>query len=291
MNDVQAHGGSALYASVPRPLPRAGLAKLLAQYASESRHRSGAWEFALRLKDSLAESCAARVLPRSPGDPVEPAEARPATPTELAEFFFAYLAFLVVAADSPKTGRRYHTPRLAWEDLRSQGIGDGVIAWMIYQKHIEVVNPGPAATDGARPSILPRAGSWLALERAGKDFAELLLSRMLNPAEDAELQAAWAAFPLGRLTPRYDRASRRFSWGRHLLKQFRQPSVNQELILSTAEELSWPDWFDDPLPGASGVNRKLRLHDTIKDLNRRQARPVVHFKGDGTGTRVGWELC
>jgi hypothetical protein len=32
------------------------------------------------------------------------------------------------------------------------------------------------------------------------------------------------------------------------------------------------------------------LHDTVKDLNRRQRVPLVHFMGAGTGTRVGWEL-
>ena len=35
---------------------------------------------------------------------------------------------------------------------------------------------------------------------------------------------------------------------------------------------------------------KVRLHDTIKDLNRRQSLSVVHFHGDGTGRRVGWAL-
>jgi hypothetical protein len=34
----------------------------------------------------------------------------------------------------------------------------------------------------------------------------------------------------------------------------------------------------------------VRLHDTIKDLNRRQRRAFIHFVGDGTGKRVGWEL-
>jgi hypothetical protein len=75
-----------------------------------------------------------------------------------------------------------------------------------------------------------------------------------------------------------------------VLKRFRQPSANQELILQSAEELGWARWFDDPLPRGQANNPKMRLHDTIKDLNRRQSPPLVHFKGDGSGTRVGWEL-
>ena len=62
-----------------------------------------------------------------------------------------------------------------------------------------------------------------------------------------------------------------------------------ELILCAAEELFWATWIDDPLPRQAGMNAKVRLHDTIKDLNRRQHPYVIQFKGDGTGTRVGWE--
>jgi hypothetical protein len=80
-----------------------------------------------------------------------------------------------------------------------------------------------------------------------------------------------------------------FSWGRHVLKQFRQRSANQEIVLSTAEELHWPLRFDDPLPGQAGSRPKVRCHDTIKDLNRRQVPYLVHFKGDGTGLRIGWD--
>jgi hypothetical protein len=36
-------------------------------------------------------------------------------------------------------------------------------------------------------------------------------------------------------------------------------------------------------------NPKILLHDTIKDLNRRQLPYLIHFKGDGTGRRIGWE--
>ena len=72
-------------------------------------------------------------------------------------------------------------------------------------------------------------------------------------------------------------------------KTFRQPSGNQEIVLSTAEELLWPSWFDDPLPRRAGLSSKVRLHVTIKALNRYQKPHLVQFKGDGTGTRVGWE--
>jgi YD repeat-containing protein len=104
--------------------------------------------------------------------------------------------------------------------------------------------------------------------------------------------------PMGRVTgyaysdagDQVPSEGRVFLWGSHVLKCFRQPSGNQELVLRAAEELGWPTWFDDPLPRAPRVNAKARLHDTIKALNRNQDRPLIHFRGDGTGTRVGWQF-
>jgi hypothetical protein len=98
-----------------------------------------------------------------------------------------------------------------------------------------------------------------------------------------DFRSAWEQLRVGELLPSYERCLRLFRWGRHDLKRFRQPAVNQELILSAAEEMGWPDWFDDPLPRRAGVNTKVILHDTLKDLNRRQIVPLVHFMGDGTG--------
>jgi hypothetical protein len=94
---------------------------------------------------------------------------------------------------------------------------------------------------------------------------------------------------LGRLVPRYERADRLFCWGQQVLKHFLQPAANQETVLLAAEEQQWPGWFDDPLPPAPRKNPKKRLHDTLQDLNRRQRAQLIHFKGDGTGRRVGWE--
>jgi hypothetical protein len=74
-----------------------------------------------------------------------------------------------------------------------------------------------------------------------------------------------------------------------LVKRFRQPAGNQELLLIAAEELGWQAWFDDPLPRAPGQNPKVRLHNSINALNRNQKSRMIHFKGDGSARRVGWE--
>ncbi len=92
-----------------------------------------------------------------------------------------------------------------------------------------------------------------------------------------------------RKVPDWDAQRRELRWQGQVVKRFRQPAPSQEMILRAAEELGWPEWFDDPLPRVPGLNPKARLHDTIRNLNRHQQRRLLHFKGDGTGTRVGWE--
>jgi hypothetical protein len=102
--------------------------------------------------------------------------------------------------------------------------------------------------------------------------------------------AAWGLLVVGILPPHYDGTCRRFTWGNHVLKCFRQPAGNQEVVLATAEEMKWLPWFDDPLPRTAGINPKQRLHDTINALNRNQQPNLVHFKGDGSGAKFGWEM-
>jgi hypothetical protein len=171
---------------------------------------------------------------------------------------------------------------------------DEGLAWMLYHAHLQ--HRAPAAASAARgepagtvESTRIHEGSTLSLTEAGVQFADRFLARALLPADEAEMAGLRGVFQLGRLVPSYDAERRIFRWGQHVLKHFRQPSPSQEVILRTAEELGWPAWFDDPLPRGHG-NAKQRLHDTIKDLNRRQKPYLVHFLGDGTGTRVGWQL-
>ena len=56
------------------------------------------------------------------------------------------------------------------------------------------------------------------------------------------------------------------------------------------EEEGWPAKIDDPLAPQSQQDPKRRLHDTIKCLNRNQKNELLHFRGDGTGEGILWEL-
>ncbi len=92
----------------------------------------------------------------------------------------------------------------------------------------------------------------------------------------------------GRMTPRWDREQRVLRCGPLVLKRFRKTAPNQELILSSFEELGWPRRIDDPIPPHPEIMPSARLHGTIKDLNRGMAVRVIRFCGDGSGMGVLW---
>lgn len=75
-----------------------------------------------------------------------------------------------------------------------------------------------------------------------------------------------------------------------IIKQFKWPAANQEIILCAFQEEGWPFCIDDPLPPHPDQDSKRRLSDTIKCLNRKQKNPLIHFRGDGTGEGVIWEV-
>ena len=108
------------------------------------------------------------------------------------------------------------------------------------------------------------------------------LSRNAAPSPPAEPHTA-------PTRPRWDPANRTLYWGHLPVKRYSVPAPNQERILSAFEEEGWPPHLDDPLSGAHRQDAKQRLHDTIKNLNRHQLRPLIRFRGDGTGEGVRWE--
>ena len=92
------------------------------------------------------------------------------------------------------------------------------------------------------------------------------------------------------VVPDWDASGRKLFVGGQLVKRYKWPAVNQETVLNVFQEEGWPERIDDPLAPHPQQDPKRRLADTIKCLNRRQATPLVHFRGDGTGQGIIWEL-
>jgi hypothetical protein len=90
--------------------------------------------------------------------------------------------------------------------------------------------------------------------------------------------------------PRGDRDRRQLRVGLRVVKEFKVPASNQEIILAVFEEEEWPAKIDDPLPRNPQIDPQRRLHDTINSLNRNQRHQLLHFGADGLGRGVRWEL-
>ena len=124
--------------------------------------------------------------------------------------------------------------------------------------------------------LLTDAGLSLA---AGRGAVPTLL-RICDPG---------ASKDAGKCIPRWHGSDGTLYWGSQIVKRFTRPSPNQEIILATFEEEGWPERIDDPLPQANGIDPKRRLHDSIKWLNRNQAKRLLRFSGDGSGEGVRWQ--
>jgi hypothetical protein len=90
--------------------------------------------------------------------------------------------------------------------------------------------------------------------------------------------------------PHWSEARRELTLNGTVVKRFRVPAHNQQLILGTFEEEGWPDHIDDPLPVRGDIDPPTRLHDAINKLNGHQTECLIRFSGDGTGTGVFWKL-
>ena len=93
-----------------------------------------------------------------------------------------------------------------------------------------------------------------------------------------------------RLVPHWDPKLHELRLNGQLVKRFKLPAQNQEIILAAFEEEGWPARIDDPLPPRHTQNPKRRLQDTIKSLNRNQKNRLVRIMGDGTGQGIRWGL-
>jgi hypothetical protein len=199
--------------------------------------------------------------------------------------------------------------------LREFGLTNNDLRWLLYNKYahhaVEVT-----ASDDDRRLFRPR-GKLLLSERSCFVLTEEGLAVAVALAGSHELPLggnAEAAIPNGKVArpgeqvqepssngtpaspgrsedprPRWHKDRRMLTFGDRLVKQFKVPASNQEIILAAFEEEHWPVRMDDPLPVHPSIDPKRRLHDTISSLNRNQRITLLRFQGDGSGQAVCWE--
>jgi hypothetical protein len=92
-----------------------------------------------------------------------------------------------------------------------------------------------------------------------------------------------------RWKPVWNQGRRELSFHGAVVKRYRVPARNQQVILDAFEEEGWPERIDDPLPVRRDVDPRTRLHDAINRLNRCQTNRLLRFRGNGAGTGISWE--
>jgi hypothetical protein len=176
--------------------------------------------------------------------------------------------------------------------LRQGGLSLNDIRWLLYRKLVlhglETTQPGEdRRTFRAAGAMRFDRRSCFVLSEAGMAFARKLDCAPLgNPPA---IMQPIESVPLARV-PRWDRDRQELRLGPEIVKCYKTPAPNQELILAAFEEEGWPVHIFDPLPPHPDQDPRRRLHDTINSLNRNQKKPLLRFMGDGSGQGVRWDL-
>ena len=206
------------------------------------------------------------------------------------------------------------------ESLQAAGLTNSDLRWLIYKGYVEhareitlsgdqrrTFRPNRNATFHKRTSfVLLEHGipfAMTAYRQAGADAsaAKMIAELIHNPSGNSAGSTSAAqtfARPShngnansGRSAPvpTWDRDRQELRLAGKLIKQFKVPAANQEMILAAFEEEQWPPRVDDPLPPHPAQDSKRRLHDTINSLNRSHKNALIRFLGDGSGQGVRWE--
>ena len=197
------------------------------------------------------------------------------------------------------TGRDRWDFAVELASLEGYGLTPTDLRWLIckgYLRHAsELTEPGAGGRCFREHHGLSFEGrACFILTETGLDFANALLStpELCDRVERAHPLRGLGTDDsrrAGTLRPHWNCDSRELRYLGHLVKQFKVPSPNQEVVIMSFEEEGWPTCIDDPLPLHSERDPKQRLHDTIRSLNRNQKARLLRFKGNGTGEGVIWE--
>ena len=182
------------------------------------------------------------------------------------------------------------------DQLREAGVLDPWLRWLVVKALVlhraETTLFGQAGRtfrDIGRLRFCPE--SCFILTPQGRQFARDLCANgsCASTPQSATAARPAAARPDNAAPPTWDCVRKELRLDGVVVKRFRVQSPNQETVLMAFDEECWPVRIDDPLPPAVNQCPKRRLHDTIKNLNRRQLHRLIRFQGDGTGEGVRWD--
>jgi hypothetical protein len=180
------------------------------------------------------------------------------------------------------------------EGLSGAGLTVTDLRWLLCKGYVthatEVTKP-----QDLRRSFLLGGGSTFSdrtcvvLTPAGATLAQGLVLGEAGPDRPATAPTADTHAASRSGSPHYDARLRELRFGNSLVKWFRQPAPNQEIVLTAFQEEEWSLRIDDPMPPQPLYCPQQRLLDTIKNLNRNQRLRLIRFEGDGTGRGIRWK--
>ena len=175
------------------------------------------------------------------------------------------------------------------------GLTDTDLRWLILKDFVQHKREASGQDDLGRcfENVNPlkfQSDSCFVLTSVGVGFAKELLSSAGDAASAISLPIENAPHNTSP-KPVWDMASRQLRVVENVVKHFRWPARNQELVLTVFQEEGWPREIDDPLVPIGGRQSKERLHDTIKNLNRSQKIRLLQFRGNGTGEGIVWQYA
>ena len=215
------------------------------------------------------------------------------TVTALAPSIQAALGLLLSLDDKPSTdGPRPATTTTPLARLRQVGLSDVELDWLVELLLVEAEEPAlrtrvPGRHAGGRT---PETMSYR-LTRAGLCWAREVLaadhwasSALANGAAPVTVPSTSSG------TPFWDVESRTLWWDDAILLQFsRRHAPNLQALLVAFQKQNWKPCIVDPLSPAKASKANPRLHDAIKNLNKRLERTPLRFRGSGDGKGVRWE--
>jgi hypothetical protein len=156
--------------------------------------------------------------------------------------------------------------------LRKAGVKDSDVVWLVtngllMSRHLRPTSRRPKR----RPD--PNHDSFVALTDIGATLVE--------------------QYCFGAITPFWDPTLRALTVNGQVIKEYRQPSTKQELVLAAFQEDGWPRQIDDPLPRGHkslDCDPKGCLRKVVENLNRAQHPSTVFFSASHNGEAISWML-
>jgi len=183
---------------------------------------------------------------------------------------------------------------LATTSLVQAGATESVLRWLIYSG--QALHGIERTRDASLHRVVRHVSHLWLTDRSCIVLSDAGVNSAVRVAEiEQQILSADAPHPESNGTvkhlqkPEWDKQRRELWLDGRLVKRFRQPACDQELVLNAFQELEWPARMDDPIPVHRGIDSKKRLHDTIMRLNKHQVNHLMRFVGDGSGRAIGWE--